>query len=158
MLGLGWIFPKDGPPSHHLPELFPQPRGLSPELTSILLCKAPSSDPEWGGWREHLIREGQANGPDRACQEQRGRGDPSFRRARWLSPLTKLAPGFLLHMLHGTLIKWHKKKGSVVKLRKYGLNTIQQILLKIKKIFSYLTYTNVLQEESYSIQMFPKLI
>lgn len=44
---------------------------LSPGLTTILLCKAPPDDPELGGWSELLIKEGQADGPDCACQEQR---------------------------------------------------------------------------------------
>lgn len=46
---------------------------LSPRLTSILLCKAPSNDPEWCAWDELFIREGQADGPDSVCQEWRGR-------------------------------------------------------------------------------------
>lgn len=48
---------------------------LSPRLTSILLCKAPSNNPERGGWNELLIKKGQADGSDRACQEQRERGE-----------------------------------------------------------------------------------
>lgn len=46
---------------------------LSPRLTSVFLCKAPSNDPDWHGWDELFIRERQADGPDRAYQEQRGR-------------------------------------------------------------------------------------
>lgn len=46
---------------------------LSPTLTTILLCKAPSSDPEWCAWDELFIKEGQADGPDGVCREQRER-------------------------------------------------------------------------------------
>lgn len=42
---------------------------LSPTLTTTLLCKAPSDDPEGCAWDELFIKEGQADGPDGACQE-----------------------------------------------------------------------------------------
>lgn len=73
---------------------------LSLGLTSTLLRKAPSDDPEWGGWSELLIEEGQADGSDGACQEQRERG-----RAWWLSPLKRLTAGFVGSIFYATLTK-----------------------------------------------------
>lgn len=40
-------------------------------LPSVLFCKSPSDDPEWGAWSELLVREGQADGPDCAGESKR---------------------------------------------------------------------------------------